>query len=111
MSLSTEARERNANLCETIRTVPFNRELAVGTLSNGRFQHYIVQDAHCLLAYARVYTVAAAKANTSDLMVTMADWPAGTVPGEQMHEAFHRAMQLEWVFRDRSWRLETWPVT
>ena len=221
MKFSDEAWERNAALYETIRTMPFNRELAAGTLSSERFQHYIIQDAHYLLAYARVYAMAAARADTSDLLVTMADWSAGTVRAERslhehyfaefgldpleagstgptptcctytdyllatgalaplavtiaallpcqwvywevgrsiaadsgpqnpfaawietysapefgencnigrahtdrlaeaaspemreaMHQAFHRAMQLEWMFWDSAWRLETWPVS
>ena len=29
---------------------------------------------------------------------------------DQMHEAFARAAQLEWMFWDSAWRRETWPV-
>jgi thiaminase (transcriptional activator TenA) len=29
---------------------------------------------------------------------------------ERMHAAFTRATQLEWVFWDSAYRLETWPV-
>ncbi|MBT5435389.1 MAG: thiaminase II [Alphaproteobacteria bacterium] len=221
MTFSNDAWDRNAALYETIRTMPFNRELAAGTLSNKKFQQYIIQDSHYLMAYARVYAMASAKADTNELVITMADWAAGTMraelslhehyfeefgldpvtaldveptptcrgytdyllatgamaplevvvaallpclwvywevgcsiaedsiaknpfaawidtysaPGfgekcalgradadrlaeaaspivrEQMHEAFHRAMQLEWMFWDAAWRQETWPVS
>ena len=45
---------RNAALYETIRTMPFNAELAAGSLSRERFRHYILQDAHYLLGFGRV---------------------------------------------------------
>ena len=96
MKFSDEAWERNAALYETIRTMPFNRELAAGTLSSERFQHYIIQDAHYLLAYARVYAMAAARADTSDLLVTMADWSAGTVRAERsLHEHYFAEFGLD----------------
>lgn len=96
MTFSSEAWERNADLYETIRTMPFNQELAAGTLSSERFQHYIIQDAHYLLVYARVYAMAAAKADTSDLMVTMADWSAGTVRAERsLHERYFAEFGLD----------------
>ena len=47
---------------ETIRTMPFNAELAAGTLSEARFKHYITQDAHYLIGFGRALTLAAAKA-------------------------------------------------
>ncbi|MGH3436468.1 MAG: thiaminase II [Sciscionella sp.] len=42
--------------------LPFNRELAAGTLSRERFQHYLVQDARYLVAFARALASAAARA-------------------------------------------------
>ena len=35
---------------------------------------------------------------------------ASTRLREQMHTAFRRATQLEWVFWDSAYRLEQWPV-
>src|SRR5215203_3943718 len=42
---SGQAWARNADLYEAIRTMPFNAELAAGSLSEERFRHYITQDA------------------------------------------------------------------
>ncbi|WP_375453976.1 TenA family protein [uncultured Methylobacterium sp.] len=61
-TFSTEAWTRNAALYETIRAMPFNAELAAGTLSESRFKHYIVQDAHYLIGFGRALSLAAAKA-------------------------------------------------
>jgi hypothetical protein len=49
MHFSREAWDRNAALYEIIRTMPFNAELATGTLTEARFKHYITQDAHYLV--------------------------------------------------------------
>jgi thiaminase (transcriptional activator TenA) len=62
-TFSREAWDRNADLYETIRTLPFNTELASGSLSQERFRHYIVQDGHYLIDYARTLAIAAAKAD------------------------------------------------
>lgn len=69
MSFSTDAWTQNAARYETIRRMPFNSELAAGTLSRERFQHYMIQDAHYLIAFGRALAVAAAKANDADGLV------------------------------------------
>lgn len=220
MTFSQDAWGANAALYETIRTMPFNEALADGTLEADKFRHYIIQDAHYLIAFGRALAVAAAKADDPDGLVQFAEaakvaiiveralhadyfrrfdvssddfsatalspachhyssyliataWSApypvvlaallpcfwvyaevgrdilgraaspnpyqawiDTYAGEdfheavqavvattdrvaakaspetlaQMHEAFTRATQLEWMFWDSAWRLERWPV-
>jgi thiaminase/transcriptional activator TenA len=68
-SFSREAWARNAVAYETIRAMPFNAELAAGTLRRDRFQHYIVQDAHYLIGFGRALSLAAAKAPEPDGIV------------------------------------------
>lgn len=51
---------------DAMRTMPFNAELAAGTLSKDAFKHYMLQDAAYLQGYARVLAIGAAKAPTSD---------------------------------------------
>ena len=50
---------------EAILALPFNRELAAGTLTRERFLFYMIQDAHYLGAFARALATAAAKAETA----------------------------------------------
>jgi thiaminase/transcriptional activator TenA len=54
---------------ETILAMPFNRELADGTLSGERFQHYMIQDAHYLEGFGRALALAAAKGLHADHVV------------------------------------------
>jgi thiaminase/transcriptional activator TenA len=59
---SDETWGRTAALRAAIHRLPFNTELANGTLAPERFRFYILQDALYLAEYARVLAVAAAKA-------------------------------------------------
>ncbi len=66
-AFSQELWQRNLNLYQKILDLPFNQELANGTLDKEAFCHYVIQDAQYLVAYGRVLAVAAAKA----LMLTI----------------------------------------
>jgi len=59
---SERAWQATAGLRQKILDLPFNRELASGTLSQARFQFYMIQDALYLEQYSRALAVAAAKA-------------------------------------------------
>lgn len=89
MSFTAEIWQKNAALYETIRTMPFNQELANGTLDEKRFRHYMIQDAHYLIAFGRALAIAAAKADTTDEIVQFADGAKGAVIVERsLHADF-----------------------
>ena len=76
---------------EAILGLPFNRELAAGTLSRERFVFYMVQDAHYLGAFARALATAAAKATTPEAQVTFAKSAHEAIVVERaLHEGFFR---------------------
>ncbi len=79
MSFSSDAWARNAALYETTRTMPFNQELASGQLDENAFRHYMIQDAHYLVAFGRALAIAAAKADHADGVVQFADAAKGAV--------------------------------
>jgi thiaminase (transcriptional activator TenA) len=86
---SREAWDRNAAVYERIRTMPFNAELAAGTLSEARFKHYITQDAHYLVGFGRALTLAAAKAPNPDRVVQFAKSAEGAIVVERaLHGSF-----------------------
>jgi thiaminase/transcriptional activator TenA len=88
-SFSRDAWQRNAHVYETIRTMPFNAELADGTLSEARFKHYITQDAHYLIGFGRALTLAAAKAPDPDRIVQFAKSAEGAIVVERaLHGSF-----------------------
>src|ERR1700748_2662114 len=88
---SRAAWERNAKTYEIIRTMPFNAELAAGTLSQARFTHYITQDAHYLIGFGRALTLAAAKAPAPARVVQFAKSAEGAIVVERaLHGSFFR---------------------
>jgi len=48
MSFSQRLWQANAALYQNTLQLPFNQELAAGTLARERFCHYVIQDAHYL---------------------------------------------------------------
>src|SRR5439155_25213708 len=88
---SRQAWDKNASIYETIRTMPFNAQLASGSLSEARFKHYITQDAHYLIGFGRALTLAAAKAPDADRIVQFAKAAEGALVVERaLHGSFFR---------------------
>lgn len=93
---SAEAWSRNTALYEQIRTMPFNSDLAAGTLPMAPFQHYIVQDAHYLVAFAQGLALAAAKADDPDRIIQFASGAAGAIAVERaLHTDYFRRFGLD----------------
>ena len=88
---SQAAWARNAAAYETIRTMPFNAELAAGTLPERKFRHYIVQDAHYLIGFGRALSLAAAKAPDPDGIVQFSRAAQDAIVVERaLHGGFFR---------------------
>ena len=89
MTFTQEAWARNSALFQATLEMPFNRELADGTLSIERFRHYMIQDAHYLVGFGRALAVAAARADDSDTVVQLAAAAQEAVVGErELHNGF-----------------------
>ncbi|ARU04646.1 thiaminase II [Comamonas serinivorans] len=90
-AFSTAVWQANLPLFERTLALPFNQELAAGTLSAERFCHYMIQDAHYLVAYGRALAVAAAKADNAEGVVQFAQAAQEAVVEERkLHGGFMR---------------------
>ncbi|MCJ2135421.1 TenA family protein [Methylobacterium sp. J-026] len=90
-SFSRAAWARNEAAYEAIRSMPFNAELAAGTLRQDRFRHYIVQDAHYLIGFGRALSLAAAKAPDPEGIVQFAKAAQEAIVVERaLHGGFFR---------------------
>ena len=67
-TFSEWAWRETAELRQRILALPFNEELADGTLTQERFQFYMIQDALYLEQYSRALAIAAAKAPDPEAM-------------------------------------------
>lgn len=78
-----------------ILELPFNRELAQGTLSRDRFVFYMIQDAHYLGAFARALAAVAAKATDADGQIKFAKSAHDAIVVERaLHEGFFAAFGI-----------------
>jgi len=71
-AFSTTLWQQHLPIYQRILDLPFNRELAAGTLAPSRFRHYIVQDAHYLEGFARSLALASARGWHADHVVHFA---------------------------------------
>ena len=91
MSFSQAAWQRIVPLYGAILDLPFNRELAAGTLSRERFTFYMLQDAHYLTYFARALAVTAARAPDNDALIQFAGSAREAVVVERaLHEGFFK---------------------
>lgn len=87
--------QANLPLFEQTLALPFNQALAQGTLSTERFRHYMIQDAHYLVAYGRSLAVAAAKADEADGVVQFAEAAKVAVVVERsLHDGFMKQFDI-----------------
>jgi len=86
---SDAAWQRVAPLRAAIHALPFNTELAAGTLGTARFQGYIIQDALYLTQYSRVLALAGARAPDGAALHAFASSALEAVAVEQaLHEHY-----------------------
>lgn len=91
MSFSQSLWNANQALFQSTLELPFNQELAAGTLSRERFRHYMIQDAHYLVAYGRALAVTAAKSDNAEGVVQFANAANEAVVVERaLHGGFMR---------------------
>jgi len=81
--------QRTTPLREAIHALPFNTELAAGTLPREKFQFYIVQDALYLDQYARVLAIAGARGPDSATLRAFGHYAIEAIAVEQaLHERY-----------------------
>src|SRR5260370_5264520 len=96
MLFSEEAWERTLGLREAIHRLPFNTELAAGTLRPERFRFSITQDALYLAQSSRVLSLAAAKAPDTTSWQIFGNPALGAIAVEQrLHEHYLREFGVE----------------
>ncbi len=91
MSFSQAAWRRTEPIYRRILALPFNRELAAGTLARERFVFYLRQDAHYLAWFARALAATAARADDHDHVIQFAGSAREALVVERsLHEGFFR---------------------
>lgn len=95
MCFSRDVWQRNQALYQKTLALPFNKELALGTLSQDIFRHYVIQDAHYLLAYGRALAVCGAKAFDAEAVIQFTQGAREAIIIERsLHEGFMQAFGI-----------------
>ena len=96
MTFSETAWQRTARLRQAIHALPFNTELAEGSLSRERFQGYVVQDAIYLGQYSRILAMAGVRGPNGATLHTFAASALEAVAVEQaLHERYFREFGID----------------
>lgn len=91
MSLSQELWQANQDLAQACLTHPFVQGIGDGTLPKSQFAYYVGQDAFFLEAFARAYSIAAAKAPDWEGFGIFHTLAGGVLEELQLHQ--HYAQQ------------------
>ncbi|TCP57128.1 thiaminase /4-amino-5-aminomethyl-2-methylpyrimidine deaminase [Tamaricihabitans halophyticus] len=93
---------------QAVLELPFNLELADGSLSRQRFQFYLAQDSRYLLGFGRALAVAAARADQPEELAFFSGAAQEAVLVErQLHESYFRQFGLS---QDEVDQIETSPT-
>lgn len=89
MTFAEEAWAAITPIYDAILELPFNRELAAGTLDVDAFRFYIFQDSLYLGDFARALAIAGARSGPTDHMLSFLRFAEGTVVVERaLHETY-----------------------
>lgn len=89
MTFRDELAEATRDIRRQIHEMPFNRELADGTLPAEIFRGYVIQDAHYLVGFGRALALAAARAPDAETLMQLAGSAVGAVAVErQLHARY-----------------------
>ena len=95
MTFSRDAWQRIGPMYQQILELPFNQELAAGTLSHDRFAFYMLQDAIYLTYFGRALAATAARAPDDEAMIQFASSARTAVVVErELHSGFFRTFKI-----------------
>jgi len=95
MSLSAQLWQANFDLAQACLNHSFVQGIGDGTLIAPRFAYYVGQDAFFLEAFARAYSIAAAKAPTWDTFQIFHNLAQGALEELNLHETYARQWQVD----------------
>ncbi|MEM6838379.1 MAG: TenA family protein [Cyanobacteria bacterium P01_C01_bin.120] len=88
MNLSQRLWQANQDLAQASLNHPFVQGIYDGSLAKAKFAYYVGQDAFFLEAFARAYSVAAAKAPNLSGFMTFHELAEGVLSELQLHENY-----------------------
>lgn len=91
MSWSKKAWKASLNIYEQIISMPFNQELAKGSLDLEKFKFYIAQDSLYLAEFGRALSLISGRSHTTQHMLDFARFAQGAIVVEQaLHNSYFK---------------------
>jgi thiaminase/transcriptional activator TenA len=88
VTLSSRLWSENGDLADEVRTNPFVRQLADGSLSRQDFARYVAQDAYFLESFAKAYAFALARSTDTATLLNLAALIAGVSDELGLHTSY-----------------------
>ena len=88
MTISKDLWQSNQDLAQACLEHPFVQGIATGTLDRAKFAYYVGQDAFFLEAFARAYSIAAAKATDWEGFNSFHTLAGGVLAELKLHEGY-----------------------
>ena len=95
MKLSQNLWQQNIDLAERCLAHPFILGLADGSLAQTTFTHYIAQDYFFLDAFARAYSIAAAKSPSAQSFSKLHHLASGVLSELELHQSYAQSLNIE----------------
>ena len=95
MALSSQLWQQHLELANDSLRHPFVQGIGDGTLPQQTFAYYVGQDAFFLEAFARAYSIAAAKAPTWEGFTVFHDLAAGVLAELKLHQGYAQAWNVD----------------
>ncbi len=95
MSLASDLWNQHQSLAQACLHHPFVQGIADGTLPKAKFAYYVGQDAFFLDAFARAYSICAAKAPTLESFQLFHQLAGGVLEERQLHYHYAKAWGVD----------------
>ena len=95
MTISKDLWQSNQDLALACLEHPFVQGIATGTLDRTKFAYYVGQDAFFLEAFARAYSIAAAKATDWEGFNTFYTLAGGVLEELKLHESYATKWEVD----------------
>jgi thiaminase/transcriptional activator TenA len=95
MTLTSDLWQQNLDLTEACLQHPFVQGIADGSLPQERFAYYVGQDAFFLNAFARAYSIAAARSPDFDTFATFHSLADGVLQELRLHQGYAASWNVD----------------
>lgn len=95
MNISSQLWQANQDLVLACLKHPFVQGIADGTLERKKFAYYVGQDAFFLEAFARAYSILAAKSQEWDSFIVFHNLAGGVLEELRLHETYANSWEID----------------